>query len=419
MPAQPQRPRSDPGIRTLPGSCLWAPDATNLRRRATGHHGPAVAPGCDGAQGGIPAPPELAGVPIRADMAALALPLAGMFQWLDTPAETRTNTMDAGCHGTLFLSRSDLRELDEYAHEFGELITRFLKIVFLSILWSQKEAGARETLGLRMVNRYLQTFQARTANPSASPTSASAARNFIAALWEEGRMFNSDGLRSMRLVLPHLDRALRLQMRLKEAGFRAGRMSGALDCLTLGVVLVNRSGLPLWHNRRAQEVMDGSSSLRLSSAGLVGRTAAHTCTLRELIEEAVSSGTQGFLAIQRGASLRPLLLVAIPLKTDGAAVALDCGDQDVSGVLFISDPDRDDAPVVEPLRQAFDLTHREAQMAIAIARGKGLKTAARTMGIAPTTARTQLQRAFAKTGTSQQAELAALVHKTLTQIRHD
>jgi DNA-binding CsgD family transcriptional regulator len=58
-------------------------------------------------------------------------------------------------------------------------------------------------------------------------------------------------------------------------------------------------------------------------------------------------------------------------------------------------------------------------MAIAIARGHGLKAAAETMGVAPTTARTQLQQAFAKTGTNHQAELAALVHRMLTPLRHD
>jgi DNA-binding CsgD family transcriptional regulator len=54
-------------------------------------------------------------------------------------------------------------------------------------------------------------------------------------------------------------------------------------------------------------------------------------------------------------------------------------------------------------------------MAIAIARGQGLKAAAVNMGIAVTTARSQLQQAFAKTGTKHQAELATLV-RTLTQV---
>ena len=87
------------------------------------------------------------------------------------------------------------------------------------------------------------------------------------------------------------------------------------------------------------------------------------------------------------------------------------------GVVFVSDPDLTDDFNVESLRRAYDLTYREAQTAIAIARGHGLKTAARAMGVAPTTARSQLQQVFAKTGTNHQAELAALIHRTFTHVR--
>jgi DNA-binding CsgD family transcriptional regulator len=87
--------------------------------------------------------------------------------------------------------------------------------------------------------------------------------------------------------------------------------------------------------------------------------------------------------------------------------------------VFISDPERTDSPNVESLRRAFNLTYREAQVAMAIADGHGLQAAADTMGVALTTARSQLQQAFSKTGTSHQAELAALVHRTLTHLRYN
>jgi DNA-binding CsgD family transcriptional regulator len=122
------------------------------------------------------------------------------------------------------------------------------------------------------------------------------------------------------------------------------------------------------------------------------------------------------LALSRGDDLRPLLLIAIPLKPIGSP---DASDRLARGVVFITDPDRTDNPIVEPLRRAFDLTYREAQVAIAIAHGHGLQAAADTMGVALTTARSQLQQAFAKTGTKHQAELTALVHRTLTHLRYD
>jgi DNA-binding CsgD family transcriptional regulator len=326
---------------------------------------------------------------------------------------TQIVVFDAGCYPTFFLSRADLRALDQYAEEFGELIIRFLKIIFLSILWSPKDVGAREAIGLRLTRRYLQAFEPSRVNSSTS-SSKSAGRNLIAALWEDGRMFSDKSLNAMRLLIPHLDRALRLQMRLKAADLRAHLISGALDYLTLGVVLVDGAGVTLWHNRRAREIVSRSNSLGFSTGNLGGPCPSDTRSLRELVKKVVSGGSRGVLAISRGLDLRPLLVTALPLMRVDAPDALP-----TNAVVFISDPDRGDTPSVETLRQAFDLTYREAQTAIAVSRGHGLRAAANEMGVALTTARSQLQQAFAKTDTRHQAELAALVHRTLAHIRYN
>jgi len=344
------------------------------------------------------------------------------FWGLDPGTETRevnlkgkTNPFEVGCYGTFFLSRTDLEALDQYAEEFGELIVRFLKIVFLSILRSQHDVAAREAIGLKIARQYLQASEL-SEGISVSSVSRSAARKLITALWEDGRVFSGENLRSMRLLAPHLDRSLRLQMRFSSAELRTDMASGALDCLAHGVILVDESGQVLWVNRRAQEIMNSSNALRLCSSALVGRHPSDTRALRELIKEATSAGMQGLLAIGRGDNLRPLLLIAIPLNPMGTS---DGRNEFARGVIFISDPDNCDDPSVEALRRAFNLTYREAQAAIAIAHGHGLQAAADMMGVALTTARSQLQETFAKTGTSHQAELAALVHRTLTHLRYN
>jgi DNA-binding CsgD family transcriptional regulator len=321
-----------------------------------------------------------------------------------------------GCHPTIFLSRNDLAALEQYAQDFGELIVHFLKIVFLSTLRPQSDVSARQAVALRMVQRFPQAFEPWGQSPESPPPKA-AWRKLLAALWEDGRIFNRDNLRHMRLLAPHIDRALRLQMRLSAADLRVDMVSGAFDRLALGVAFVDRSGRSLWLNRRAQEILEGSNELRLaSSSGPAGRGLSEARTLRELITGAASGRKQGLLAIDRGVDARPLLLLALPLKSIGAC---DPSMEIVWGVVFIIDPDRVDRPTVDSLRRAFDLTYREAHVAIAVAQGNGLQAAADAMGVALTTARSQLQQVFAKTGTRQQAELAALVNRTLTVLRHD
>jgi DNA-binding CsgD family transcriptional regulator len=315
---------------------------------------------------------------------------------------------EAGCRGMFLLSRADLRVLDQYAAEFDNLIVRFLRLVFLSVLWSQKDVGAREVLGTRIVRRYLHSREA-------SRSDGHVARRLIAAMWEDGLMFDLRHLQYMQLLAPHLDRAARLQMRLNLVTLRSELVSGALDRLTVGVVVVDQAGSRIWHNQRAAEIASDPQVLTFVGQRLTGRDAASTQSIRELIARAVDRGEAGLLPIERE-GLRPLLFVAAPLKPGGTHDSAQPGETGY-GVLFISDPDRSENLSVESLRRAFELTYREAQTAIAIAHGHGLKTAARAMGVAPTTVRSQLQQVFAKTGTSHQAELAALVHRTLTHVR--
>ncbi|HLI11626.1 MAG TPA: helix-turn-helix transcriptional regulator [Alphaproteobacteria bacterium] len=311
-----------------------------------------------------------------------------------------------------FLSRSDLRILEQYADEFGELLVRFLKIVLLSILCSPDQVGGRHTTGLTVARRFLPAFSPDHA--SVRTPSKSALLNLIAALWEDGQPITAERLQVLRLLTQHLDRALRLQMRLNGSEFRVEMLSGALDRLTLGVILVDHFGMPVWLNRRALEIVGEKDGLRLSPVGLVAGNPLETRHLRELIRSVLTSENQGLLPVSRENDLRPLLVLVFPL-----APARLTGDASgfASGVVFISDPERGEDPSIDSLRRAFNLTYREAQTAIAIARGHGLQSAANTMGVAVTTARSQLQQVFAKTGTRHQAELASLVHRTLTQVR--
>lgn len=316
-----------------------------------------------------------------------------------------------GKEHTSFLSRQDLKVFDQYVEEFGELIAQFLKLVFLSLFWRQNQVGISGVACSGIADKYLAAFQPVEGTSVSRPE----VRRLVWELWTDGRRFDSDGLRHMQLLMPHLERAVRLQMRLRAVDLRARMVSGALDHLTLGVIFIDAAGLPLWLNRRAREILDHSPVLRLSSNGLAGQRPSDTKSLRQIIKETVFSGLQGVLAINRDFDLRPLLLVTMPLDR----LSLDDPKDAACGVLFISDPDRVDNPPIEALRQAFDLTYREAQTAIAISQGHGLPVAAETMGVAITTARSQLQQAFIKTGTRHQAELAALVHRTLSPLRHD
>jgi DNA-binding CsgD family transcriptional regulator len=113
--------------------------------------------------------------------------------------------------------------------------------------------------------------------------------------------------------------------------------------------------------------------------------------LRELASHLVRAWRLG--AASRPAPVTPLRVEARRLPQDDVARGAD-----LAGL-----------PATARLRAEFGLTKAEARLALRIAEGSSLASAAQTFGVKLTTIRSQLQQVFAKTGTSRQSELVAML----------
>jgi DNA-binding CsgD family transcriptional regulator len=78
-------------------------------------------------------------------------------------------------------------------------------------------------------------------------------------------------------------------------------------------------------------------------------------------------------------------------------------------VVFIRDPERQEATRTDLLMQLYGLTPKEATLAAKLAKGKYVEQAAEEMGMKYETARTHLRHIFRKTETSRQTELLLLI----------
>jgi DNA-binding CsgD family transcriptional regulator len=112
--------------------------------------------------------------------------------------------------------------------------------------------------------------------------------------------------------------------------------------------------------------------------------------LRELASHLVRAWGLG--AASRPAPVTPLRIEAPSLFQNDIAPA------DLTGL-----------PATARLRAEFGLTKAEARLALYLAEGSSLASAAQTFGVKLTTIRSQLQQVFAKTGTSRQTELVAML----------
>jgi len=129
--------------------------------------------------------------------------------------------------------------------------------------------------------------------------------------------------------------------------------------------------------------------------------------LRALLDpDGPASAQAATLALPRPSGLRPWLL-------DGMA----CGDamrslhSDALALLLITNVERPLRPRPEVLYQMFGLTPQESRLACALLAGESLQEAAAELRISEGHARQRLKAIFAKTATSRQGELTALLGK--------
>jgi DNA-binding CsgD family transcriptional regulator len=77
--------------------------------------------------------------------------------------------------------------------------------------------------------------------------------------------------------------------------------------------------------------------------------------------------------------------------------------------MYLSDPERTTPIDPETLSATFELTPKEAAVAVALANGLSVEEVSKTNGTTLNTIRTQLKAIFRKTGTRRQTELVRLL----------
>jgi DNA-binding CsgD family transcriptional regulator/PAS domain-containing protein len=224
--------------------------------------------------------------------------------------------------------------------------------------------------------------------------------------------FGASDQRLLRLLIPHLERALQLRNRV-EAIRQEGRLAfAALDALAVAVVIVDTKGTVLHANPAAETLAAQQDGISLQGRQLAIGGAAG-CELRRLVRDAANSsigragGAGGSLAVPRRSGRRAYSLLITPLPAGQMADAL----QRPCAAVFILDPEKQSGLPGEVLSQLFGLSAAEARVLIELGSGQSVEQIADAHCVSRNTVRTQIQRIFEKTGTRRQAEAVALVSR--------
>jgi DNA-binding CsgD family transcriptional regulator/PAS domain-containing protein len=234
----------------------------------------------------------------------------------------------------------------------------------------------------------------------------------LGALRHEQRLYTSDELDVLRVLLPHLRNALRVQRHTAPAlrDESGDAPADALDALAHGVLIVDADARIVFANRAAATQLAHATGLRSERDTLTASTPAATQQLRALVARAArpDARTGGAMLISRPPPDEPLQALVSPLGTHRGA-DLARGARAHTAMLIVIDPKSSRRGVETRLVALFGLTPAEARVACEVGKGLNPKDVAEALQVLPSTVRTHLHHVFAKTATRRQAELMRLI----------
>jgi len=229
--------------------------------------------------------------------------------------------------------------------------------------------------------------------------------------------FRASEIRLFAALIPHLQRAVQLQLRLAAVDGPPAGSAELLNRLRQGVLLVDAAARVIFANSAAEIMLRAGAGVFLDRDRLRAETPGETQVLRRIIGDCAEprdelGGAGGRLRLSRE-NRAPMTVLVIPHRARMAWI-------DVvrpRAILFITDPEEATIIHREGLHQDFGLTPAEARFTGEVLKAGGLQATADRLGISLTTARTHLAHVFDKTGTRRQAELVRLILQSQPAIR--
>ena len=222
-----------------------------------------------------------------------------------------------------------------------------------------------------------------------------------------------------KLLAPHVCRTLAISDALDIRALRSEMLERTLDGLVAGVFLTTRDGRVVYMNAAAERQIRTGNSIRIVNNRISPTDPAARAALSKAIDAASRDDfdmdmSEHSLAMPDidGAGYVATLLPVDRGQRRGVVAPFAA-----SVAVFTQDPVQ--APLMpgEAFARLYRLTGAELRVLLALAQGLGGKEAADMLGIGEPTVRTHLQRIFAKTDTSRQADLLRLLHNSTPPIR--
>jgi DNA-binding CsgD family transcriptional regulator len=221
--------------------------------------------------------------------------------------------------------------------------------------------------------------------------------------------FDEDEKRAFSILLEHIVRACQLADKIGTLAGRELLTYEVLSKLNVGFVLVDRECRAIHVNALAENLLRASRWLTYSQGRVRPIHPVSRASFEKLVADAASAsagrlGSGGVISLDDPIEA-PLAFSIMPFKSE----VLGLGAEQTAVAILFSDPDQKPVATPEGIAKNLGLTTAESRLVARLVQGESLVEAARSIGISPNTAKTQLQSVFIKTDTSKQSEIVSRV----------
>jgi DNA-binding CsgD family transcriptional regulator len=224
-------------------------------------------------------------------------------------------------------------------------------------------------------------------------------------------MVDDDTRRRMRLIAPHIRRAVMIGRTIDIKTSEAATFADTFDGLAAGMFLVGADGHIIHANGAGYAFLTDGGLLRKNH----GRLVANNSDMQRELHKIFAAAGRGDLAIRTTGIALPLaartgerhVVHVLPLAS-GARRRAGKAYAAVAAV-FVYKAELNAPAPAEIIAQTYRLTPTELRVLLAIVEIGGTPEAAEALGIADTTVKTHLGRIYAKTGARRHADLVKLI----------
>lgn len=227
----------------------------------------------------------------------------------------------------------------------------------------------------------------------------------LISMWRgKGRPELEDDKRDLlRLLMPHVQTALRVRHMIGQAEVRAKTAEALLDASPTASLLLDATGEVVYANAAALAMVEAADGLRVVGRRLTPVDGLQRQRFAALVATA-AKGTEsgGAIALERRSGQRALQALVSAFHSDSNA-------SDASVLVLVSDPEKTVHFPDAVLRALYDLTPAETEIANGLLTGYSLDEVAMLRRVSVATVRSQMKSLLGKTDTRRQGDLVRLL----------